>query len=254
MRLTPETHGHLGWNKQVGFEFARHVTFQALAADEIERIAQSVAVGFRQEAGRWRAVALFSSVPDQNWFVTPDGLWRAAAVPAALRVYPFCLDPDAPTALSLWRGYEPSPVANAEQPFYLNDQLTEVLGTTLGFLQTVHVGIMSLHAPLHLLENAGAMVAWALPRPTTEKANEGLSGVYRIDPDAFKKLSDEDWLKLRRLNAIGWIHAHLASMHHVERFGAGPRPLPSSTAPNELPKSTTEGASAFLAALSNDLG
>lgn len=254
MRITPQTHRHLGWNKQVGFEFARHITFQALAADEIERIAQSIAVGFRQEAGRWCAVALFSSVPEENRLVNPDGLWRAASVPAALRVYPFCLDPDAPTALSLWQGYEPSFVADAEQPFYLNDLLTDILGTTLGFLKTVHSGILSLHAPLQILENAGALAAWPLPRPTSECAKEALTGFYRIDAEAFKGLGDDDWLRLRKLNAIGWIHAHLASLHHAERLGAETRSPPSRPVVGQISRTKTDGADSFLAALSADIG
>lgn len=255
MRITPETHRHLGWNKASGFAFARHLPFQALAADEIARIAQCLPVGFRREAGRWQAVALLAPVPDENRFVTPLGKWRVPVVPAALRVYPFCLDPEADDTLSLWPDVEPLPIADAEHPFFVNDVPGPVLIATLNFLRTVHTGMISLRSPLNLLEQADCLTPWPLPGALCDDARTGVGDICKINEMAFAALDDTTWLRLRRLKAIGWIHAHLASQHHAGGpvFAAAPPPASPTPPPRPVVEPTTDGAKAFLAALSVDL-
>lgn len=251
--MTPETHRHLGWTKAIGFDFARHLAFQALAASEIERMAQSIAVGFVKEAGRWQAVALFSSVQGQNRLVASDGCWLARSVPAALRVYPFRLDPAAPDRLALWQDSDLLPVENAEFPFYLDDLPTPTIVATHKFLKTVFDGMASLQVPLLFLEQAGALKSWTLPQPDTAPQARGLTGVYKIDACILEKLSDEAWLHLRRLNAIGWIHAHLASLHHADSLGTAPKPPATVPKIQEAQDTMTNDAKAFLTALSMDI-
>ena len=252
-QLRPETHAHVGWRPASGFGFARQVTLVPLATAEIARVAQVLPVVFREAENRWEAVAVMGPIEGANVFVSREGKWRTSFVPALLRVYPFKLT--GAGELALWEGYEPEPLAaEGAQPFYKEDALAPRLQQTQKFLKTVHTGIGAAHRSLERLETAEVLTPWEVPGIETPQPERALTGLYAIDAKRFEALEDAVVMDLFRSGALRWLHAHLDSLHHAERFKALAKAIvaPEIAAPRQPDK--IEQAADILAAIAEDLG
>lgn len=252
-QLRPETHSDLGWRPATGFGFARRMAVVPLAAAEIARVAQVLPVLFYKAGGRWQAVAVMGPVKGANVHVSREGKWRTSFVPALLRVYPFRLD--GAGELSLWEGYSPEHLAaEGAQPFYKEGALAPWLQQTVKFLKTVHLGIGTVHRSLSKLEEAGALIPWEVPGIETPQPEHALTGLYAIEAKGFETLDDALVLEFFRTGALRWMHAHLDSLHHAERFKALAKSIvaPEITAPRQPDK--IEQAADILAAIAEDLG
>lgn len=246
------THGQLGWRKPAGFGFARAIAVQPLAADEIGRVAQSIPVAFRQAQGRWQAVAVLGPARGANLHVAHDGRWRAGFVPAALRVYPFRLTERG--ALALWEGHAPQPAAaEGVEPFFPEGRLNGTLARTRAFLARLRTRIDATHAPLAFLDSRGVLAPWQVPGIDAPDPGAALDDLWCLDRAGFEALRNADWLALRQAGAVGWLYAHLDSLHHAARFRAladtlvRPEPGPPQAS------DPTEGVAAFLSLLSQDI-
>ena len=258
--LLPETHGHLGWRRIAGFGFARRRALQPLALDEIRRVAQGIPVMFRRVQGHWQAVAVMGPMADVNVYVGRDGRWHAPYVPAALRVYPFCLD-DEGRGLALWEGaaVEPADIEVDEAlgesvtPFFDGDSYSDTLVRTQAFLHTLSQGIGGVHPALAFLDERQLLSPWQVPDIDHPQPEHELDGLYQLDERAFNALSDADWLTLRHWQALGWLYAHLDSRHHAKRFKTMARRIvwPTRHAP-EVAEASDE-ASDLLAAMAAEL-
>lgn len=251
--LSPDTHDHLGWRPAKGFGFARQMAVVPLAAAEISRVAQALPVVFQKADDRWQAVAVMGPVEGANVHVSREGKWRTSFVPALLRVYPFCLD--GAGELGLWDGYTPEPLASeGVQPFYKEGALAPWLQQTVKFLKTAHLGVGTVHRSLSKLEEASALTPWEVPGIETPQPEHALTGLYAIEAKGFETLDDALVLEFFRAGALRWMHAHLDSLHHAERFKALAKSFvaPEITAPRQPDK--IEQAADILAAIAEDLG
>lgn len=250
--ITPDSHGPLGWRKPAGFGFAQAIAVQPLAVDEIGRVAQSIPVTFRKADGRWQAVAVLGPVRGTNVHVARDGRWRAGFVPAALRVWPFRLTGDG--ALALWEGYAPEPAsAPGVKPFFPEGRPNATLARTRAFLAEVQAGTAAAHAPLALLAGRGVLMPWQVPEIAMPAAGTALDDLWRLDPAGFEALDDADWLALRRHRAMGWLHAHLDSLHHATRFKALAEKIVLHVLEPAKAPDPAGGVAAFLSRLSQEI-
>lgn len=250
--LHPDTHSKLGWKTAVGFGFARKIATVALADAEIRRAAQVMPVAFRHHAGQWHAVAVMGPVADTNIYVAKDGRWRAAFVPAELRTYPFCLNSQ--DQLCLWDGFTTAhPAQNDVEPLYEGGSLAPRLQDTLGFLLNVAQGKAAVDQAVSQFHNEGLLRPWTMPGLDPTPSNGGFSDLYQIDVVSLHRLSDHRLAAAARSGTLGWVHAHLDSFHHVDRFKALARTLvqPAVDAPRK--PDPIEQAADILAAIAVDL-
>ena len=253
MQLRPETHSHLGWRPVSGFGFARRMTLVPLAAAEIARVSQVLPVVFRKAEGCWQAVAVMGPIEGANVFVSREGKWRASFVPALLRVYPFKLT--GAGELALWEGYQPDPLAaEGTQPFYEDGALAAKLRQTQTFLKTVHKGIGAAHRTMERLEAADVLTPWEMPGIETPQPERALTKLYIVDENCLRAIDEALVLELYRGGSLRWLHAHLDSLHHAERFKALAKTIvaPEIAAPRQPDK--IEQVAEILAAIAEDLG
>lgn len=242
-----------GWRPAKGFGFARRVALVPLAVAEIVRVSQVMTVVFRTVAGRWEAAAVLGPVKGANLYVSRDEKWCANFVPAALRVYPFCLN-DAGD-LCLWDDFDPEQLnCDGIQPFFEDGKLSPRVLQVKKFLNAYREGVHGADHCLSKLEKAGALAPWEVPGIEIAQPEHSLAELYAIDRKALETLNDALVLELFRAGALRWMHAHLDSLHHAERFKVLARAIvaPEVTMPRQPNK--IEQAADILAALAQDLG
>jgi hypothetical protein len=249
MTICAINHSQKGWRRATSFQFAVGMTEVFLARQEIEHAALSFPIVFRNSGSEWTALAILGLQTDRNLFVTQDGQWIANYVPALLRAYPFRLNRSGDD-LELWPSHDPIALdANGAEPFYTDGEYAPLVRRTLSFLQSVHAGIALFTETLDLLDRHDLLVP-------AEASNLGVSAsdAFMLDRIAFESASDELWLHLRRLQAIGWLQSHASSLLHVGRLQ---RLLEAHSSADPLRRRFSEednnDLQGFLAAIAQDV-
>jgi hypothetical protein len=219
-----------GWRSVTDLHFAQPLEAIALAVAEVPLVGQSVPVAFHQAQGRWRVMGVFAPGDGRNRFVEPvRGHWRGHCVPALLRAYPFMLrrdgggdngsDPNssAQGRLALWPGARSEPLGPGVQLYAVDGKPTERVQQTLSFLTAVHAGIDQAHAVLGMLQTAGVLVPWQVAGVAGPVALAGVE-LRVLDEQKFKALDPAALLQLRDMDALGWLYAHLHSLHFAKAF------------------------------------
>jgi hypothetical protein len=211
-----------GWRAATDLRFAQPLEAIALALNEIAVVAQSVPVAFHQAKGRWRVMAIFAPGDGRNRFVDEvQGHWHGPSVPALLRAYPFMLHRAGSGSeqgrLALWPGARSEPLGPGVEPFAIDGKPTERVRQTLSLLAAVHEDIDRAHAVLCLLQSAEVLVPWLV---TGVDGPVTLAGVALrvVDPQRLHALAEVLFLQLRDLGALGWLYAHLHSLHLAKVF------------------------------------
>lgn len=245
-----------GWRPAKDLSFARNLEAIALAVEEIPRVAQSIPVAFVSGLKGWRAMAIFGPGDGRNRLVIePTSAWRGHYIPALMRAYPFMLEPQDERSIQLWPGAFPEPLEEGVLPLFEGGQPSARLRQIFGFLRQVHSGMAGVQPALDVLDEHKLLVPWM--RGEEHEMILGDQKLFILDADRLAGLSNDVFLRLRELNALPWLYAHLQSLHHSRIFDS------AECAPVELVSVGGVGAEKraiddtefeILTALTDDLG
>lgn len=210
---------HKGWRPAQDMRFAASLEAIALGVAELPVVAQSCPVAFIKNNATWRAMAIFAPGDSLNRFVDDQtGHWRGHCIPALLRAYPFMLRgrPD-DRRLTLWPNAKPEPLDEGVEPFLCDGAPTDRVSRTISFLDGAHDDIAKADAPVAALDDLGVLSPWT-PLGFDKPLVLGGKTLWVVDPDKFDALPDSSFLALRHMGALGWIHAHVQSLHFSRYF------------------------------------
>lgn len=212
---------HKGWRPAQDMRFAASLEAIALGVAELPLVAQSCPVAFMKSNGTWRAMAVFAPGDSLNRFVDDQtGHWRGHRIPALLRAYPFMLRGRSDDRrLTLWPNAKPEPLDEGVEPFLCDGAPTDRVSRTISFLAGVHDDMAKADAPVAALDDLGVLTPWA-PAGFDKPLVLGGKTLWAVDPDRLDALPDPSFLELRHLGALGWIHAHVQSLHFSRYFRA----------------------------------
>lgn len=94
---------------------------------------------------------------------------------------------------------------------YLQTRIDQVIEVTTHSLQSLN--LCKYLAELHLFKTGTLSLQYNANAPKYE-----LEGVYTIDEKAIQKLSDAEYLELRRRGLIPMVYSHLTSLHQLTRI------------------------------------
>lgn len=106
---------------------------------------------------------------------------------------------------------EPLFDADGKYTPYLQKRIDQVIEVTRHSLQSLN--LCKYIAKMNLLKTGTLSLQYNSSAPKYE-----LEGVYTIDEEAIQKLSDEDYLELRRRGLVPMIYSHLTSLHQLTRI------------------------------------
>ena len=220
--LTRERHGNKFWLRVRDFGFSREVTAVPLAAAELSRAAVALPMGFATIGEETTLVAIVGLERGKNLFVAPDGRWIAPYVPAMLRGHPFRLGhgPDGEAVLCVDESSDcfVGPTSGGI-PFYAEDGgAHEETRKVLDFLVATQKSVGQLKRAVAALEAKNVLAPWnaSLDNGAGKLA---FSGYSRVSEEALAKLSDADYLYLRKEGAIPVAYSQLLSSAHIGALG-----------------------------------
>lgn len=213
--LSFERHGAKFWRRFKSYGFASKTQLAPLAAAELLKAVHALPICFCCKGTRFFLAGLLSPVPDDNYFVAPDGKWAGGYVPACFRGHPF--------SLSLVQGQTTLCVDDASglitdtegEPFFTDDeQISAPVAQVLKFLQTVAQNRAITQQGVDALAAARVLAKWPV-KVSVKGEDVQVSGIYRIDEAKLANLPDDLFLGLRKTVALAIAYAQLFSMGNI---------------------------------------
>jgi hypothetical protein len=212
---------HQKWAVETGtdFAFARRTNSVPLMAVEFPSAAQDYAIVFAGTAETMILPAAILGIEDkQNLYITDDGGWKGAYIPAFVRRYPFVFatnDEGKTFTLCIDEGFAGCNQEDRGQRLFQDDGgRTDYLEGVLKFLQEYQVQHQRTHIftqrlrDLDLLEPMQANVA------LTSGEKFSLAGFQVVSREKLKKLSGEQAAELLRSDELELIYTHLQSLRN----------------------------------------
>jgi hypothetical protein len=221
--LSSEAHRDLSVRLGTSYRFAAHVNSVPLLAAEFTAAAPHLAIVFAGEGDAMMPAALLGLRADENLFVSENGDWDGAYVPAFLRRYPFVFaqDPSQTDRLTLCIDEAFDGVnrdGRGERLFDADGNRTVFLTQSLQFAtdyQAQHQITQAFCAKLtalNVMEEATATAT--LP----DGKVLALTGFQRVSLEKLRALPDAEVLALFRADMFGLIYQHLVSLGAIQQM------------------------------------
>ena len=218
--VTPEKHQHIKIRQAPTKEHLIDRQFTPVFFAEFPRLAAHYPIFFvlDEQSGVFHSIAILGLTEKQNLFLKNEG-WDASYIPASLRSYPFSIarveNEDEQWMVCIHPDSELVNEESGEALFKDNKQPTEYYETMTRFLQDLLAHEMANVELCQLLKDMDLFKEDALRFTDSQGKQGSLNGFHVIDQEKLSALSDEDFLKLRKANALDGVYHHLSSLDRV---------------------------------------
>jgi hypothetical protein len=221
--LDPSVFGSAGLKDKATFTFAAATQAIPVVISEFAMVQKHFPITFVPGGDGPVPVALVGLQEDENLFVESDGSWAEDTyIPAYVRRYPFvfgeipgedrgylCVDTKA----------EVFAATNPARPFFNGTEPTELTNQALEFCRQFNDDLNLTRAFGKELEQRKLLkeVELRYRTPTGQDATAGR--VVSVDPEAFDRLSNDDYLDFRTRGMLALIHFQMTSLTNWVRLG-----------------------------------
>ena len=215
---------HGDWSVEVGadYGFCRNINSVPLMAVEVPQAAREYPVVFAGKGEQLMPAVILGVRGNENLYLTQEGGWDAAYVPAFVRRYPFVFsssDDGQKFTLCIDEGFagfnqtgkgarlfddEGKPSSYVENVLKFLQEYQNQFRVTQAFCKKVH--------DLELLEPMQAQVTLGSGERTS------LGGFQAVSRDKLKALSGERLAELAKTDELELIYTHLQSLRNFERL------------------------------------
>lgn len=214
--LNLQSHGDLGIRgASRPFGFCSKTRAIPLTISEIAEASRHFPVVFGSQE-ELQPLAIVGLLDDVNLFVDEDGNWDPYAyVPGYIRRYPFGLAAESGGdrfALVIDAGFE-GVHRDADRKLFADGQLSELSRQALEFTKTYETDrrlteqVFKAVKGLNLITGQTAQYT-----PTGAQTPQAFAQYWGVDERKLVELSDEEFLKVRKLNVLPILYAHLLSL------------------------------------------
>ena len=218
--VSVERHGKKGLVQGTDFGFAASAMVIPLMASEMPAAMRSYTIVF---SGPDFMPMMVTGVRDgENLFIDSEGNWAEPHyVPAYVRRYPFILAGDeTDERLALCIESDPARVVslNAKtrktaRPFFEENEQGEAVRNALSFCEQYQGMFIKTRHIMKVIADSGLLAERTSKLTLPDGQSFNITGFHLVDEARLLSMSDEDFIKLRKADALAVIYCHLASMN-----------------------------------------
>ena len=221
--LNRDRHRHLKLLRQRSqLGFARATNSVPLTIFEINAAMRDYPVIFVcGPNGQYSPAGLLGLRDNENLFVDADNNWKSGAyVPAFVRRYPFMPAEDDKGQLTLCVDESFAGLSQTEGEALFNEDGSEskLLQDAIEFLKLFQAEMQRTRMFCDRLAALGLLTPKTIQVKRSDGKQETLQGLYTVDEQKLRDLTDAQVLELFRNGYLALIHAHLLSMQNVQRL------------------------------------
>jgi len=215
-----EGHGKKGLVQGTDFGFAANAMVIPLMAPEMPAAMRSYPIVF---SGPDFMPMMVTGVREgENLFIDSSGNWAEPHyVPAYVRRYPFILaGEETDERLALCVENDPARVVSlnaktkkAAKPFFDESQQGEAIRNALAFCEQYQGMYFKTRQIMKVIADSGLLAERTSKLTLADGQSFNITGFHLVDETRLLSMSDEDFIKLRKADALPAIYCHLASMN-----------------------------------------
>ena len=216
--ITFENHGKTKIKPLTDFSIFKERHVCPLTVHEFARANSCFPIIFlkKPEVDEYNAVAMFSIVPNKNAFVTDDGAWNANYLPQHMARVPYCVSNDENPVICL---DESSSRVNEEEGAALfnedggrSEYFEKIIDSIQSLINQDNATrqFVAKLSELELLQESNLTIS------KKDGSKQEITGIYLINENKFKELTDEQVLELNKSGFLGLIYMHFASLGQTQ--------------------------------------
>jgi len=221
--VTSEKHKNTKVKRDLSFSHFKSQHLAPLVVHEFATAAHEYPIFFVKDNNSedLRSVVLLGLKPGENLYYD-EQKWKSNYIPEALIGYPFALanDPNNKDQQLLVVDEE-SERLNSDEGDALFDDDGKQTEFTTQLAEFLSAGIdkqFHTQAFIKKLQDLNLLINKSLDITITDKKSFSIDGIFMVDEAALNKLSDKDFLELRKLGYLAPIYASLLSMSKVSHL------------------------------------
>jgi hypothetical protein len=221
--LSRDVHRHFRLRGDSSFSHAAATNSVPLACSEFAAAANEYPIVFAiDEKSNAVPVVLLGLRQDENVFVSKDGAWDSAYVPAFVRRYPFLLaeKPDQNDfAVCIDEAYPGFSTEHDGDPLFAEDGAeAPALRQAIEFLNQFQGESKRTQAFIERLRALDLLIPQVVKFAPNNASPFVLQGFAVVDEKRLTALDDKQLGELMRTGYLGWIYAHLFSLGNVNKL------------------------------------
>lgn len=210
------------WQFSPDYSFAAKDSVCPIVLLELPTAMVTSPVAFLYSEGQYILVAVQGLRPQTNLFVDANGDWKGKYVPAKYHGYPFVLASTSGDGENLILCIdEDSGLVDSDEAdkLFFDDkgELSEATQDVMKFLSEAHNSRIAASKICQKLKDHGLLRTWSIEIKYDEGTHK-VEGLFRIDEEAFNKLSNEAFIELRQAGALPVIYSQLLSIQHIVKL------------------------------------
>ncbi|MCY0092519.1 SapC family protein [Hoeflea ulvae] len=218
--VSPERHGDKGVAQTGNYSFAAKAIVIPLMAAEMPTAMRSYPIVF--SGPDFMPMVVTGIREGENLFIDDKGKWAAPHyVPAYAGRYPFILaGGETDERLTLCIENDPARLLGLDgkagpdvKPLFENGGKSEVITSALAFCEQYQGMFVKTRQIMKVIADSGLLVERTSKISLEDGQNFNITGFHLVDEAKLLAMSDEDFLKLRKADALATIYCHLASMN-----------------------------------------
>lgn len=216
--VNPQLHGGKGLVQNGSFGFAANAIVAPLMAAEMPAAMRSYPIVF--SGPEFMPMVILGIKENQNLFIDSKNKWTEPHyVPAYVRRYPFVLAGDEAAErltlcvdqerlVDLKDGEEPG-----VKPMFENGEQGEVIKSALSFCEQYQGMVVKTRQIMKVIADSDLLVERNGKITLDDGQSFNINGFHLVDESKLLDLPDDDFLNLRKADALATIYCHLASMN-----------------------------------------
>jgi hypothetical protein len=217
--VSKQRHAGKSWKRYISYDFVSKTNIAPLVGAEIAQAVSALPMAFVKTENTFSLVAVLSLIPGTNMFISRKGRWLGRYVPSAFRSYPFQIAKAQDRDDLILCVNEASGLiqdnGGAESFFDNQGQLSRPVKDILHFLSKIEQNREITNRAVLALADLGIIIPWPLTVKEIDQ-EKPVAGLYRIDETKMNNLSDEQFLTLRKFQALPIAYAQLLSMENIQ--------------------------------------
>ncbi len=218
--VQPDKHGKKGLAVSSDFSFAAKTVVIPLMASEMPAAMRSYPIVF--SGPDFMPMIVTGIKEGENLFVDPQGVWAEPHyVPAYVRRYPFILaGNESDERLTLCIENDParlvdinSKTKETTKPLFEDGEQGEAIKSALAFCEQYQGMFVKTRQIMKSIADSGLLVERTSNITLSDDEKFNITGFHLVDEAKLNAMNDEDYIKLRKADALATIYCHLASMN-----------------------------------------
>lgn len=214
--ISLEQHKGKSWKRSKNYLFASEESVCALALNELPAATLSLPLAFLELDGHFTLASLQGFEKNKNLLTNSNGQWLAGYVPANYRAFPFTLlgVDEEQKILCIEQSSCVEFGTEDSEAIFDNDNLSPLVASSFEMIIDRSKNIEALSLICDFLNQKELIVPWPITIDIESKKTE-VKGLFRIDEEAFKKLSSTDLVEARDMGALPVVYCQLLSMRNI---------------------------------------